>query len=369
MSEIIRFVGLDVHALSTSVAVADLHGEAGSYGSIATDRRSLAKLGAKLGGSGARLCFCYEAGPLGYEPHRVLTALGYDCTVVAPSLIPRRPGERVKTDRRDALKLARLHRAGELTAVWVPDPGHEAMRDLVRARAAAVRALRRCRQQLSGFLLRHGRRYSRKAWTAAHRRWLAKQRFDHPAQHIVLEDLIDAVEAAGRRRDALGAQIEAQLDDWSLAPLVRCLQALRGVAAIVAVTVVAELGDLHRFETPRQLMAYLGLTPSEHSSGTKSYRGEITKAGNRACRSALVEAAWTYRWPARRSPLLLARQEALPEEVKAIAWKAQIRLAGRYRRLMTRGKPSTVVSTAIARELAGFMWAISRAIGPMPAAG
>ena len=279
--------------------------------------------------------------------------------VVAPSLIPRKPGERIETDRRDAITLAKLHRAGELTPVWVPDPAHEAMRDLVRARLAAVRALRQARQQLSGFLLRHGRHYSRPAWTVMHRRWLAGLRFEQAVHHIVLEDLIATVEAATERRDRLSKQIETLLPNWPLSPVVRALQALRGVALVNAATLIAELGDLARFTTPRQLMAYLGLVPSEHASGQTRRQGGITKAGNGAARRMLIEAAWSYRFPARLSRELLLRQEGLAKPIREIAWKAQLRLCSRYRRLAHTGKPATVVTTAIARELAGFAWAIA----------
>jgi transposase len=245
-----------------------------------------------------RLRFGYEAGPCGYGIQRQLSVLGHECIVVAPSLIPKRPGDRVKTDRRDAASLAKLHRAGELTAVWVPDPGHEPMRDLVRARLDAVRALRRARQQLSGFLLRQGCHYRRPAWTKLHRRWLAGLRFNQAAHHIVLEDYIAAVEAVEDRRDRLTAQIEALLPDWTLAPVVSALQTMRGMALVNAATLIAELGDLSRFGNPRQLMAYLGLVPSEHSSGASVKRGGLTKAGNSAARRLLIEAAWCYRFPA-----------------------------------------------------------------------
>jgi transposase len=284
--------------------------------------------------------------------------------VVAPSLIPRRPGERVKTDRRDALGLATLDRAGELTPVWVPDADHEAMRDLVRARAAAVRVLRRARQQLTGFLLRHGRVRSGKNWTLAHRRWLSTLRFEHPAQQIVLQDYIDVVEDAEARRDRLTGQIEELLPAWSMAPVVEALQAMRGIALIVAVTLVAEVGDLARFANPRQLMAYLGLVPSEHSSGDRVRRGAITKAGNGEARRVMIEAAWTYRMQARVSRTLLDRLQGLPKPVREIAWKAQVRLCARYRRLSASGKPTPVVTAAIAREMLGFAWAIARHVTP-----
>jgi transposase len=363
----ITYVGLDVHKDGIVVAVAEdgLRGEVRDYGRIANTPAALQRLVRKLGQEGVRLRFCYEAGPCGYGIQRRLSAAGHDCVVVAPSLIPKRPGDRIKTDRRDASSLAKLHRAGELTAVWVPDVGHEAIRDLVRARLDAVRALRRARQQLSGFLLRQGCHYRRPAWTKLHRRWLAGLRFAQAAHHIVLEDYIQTVEAAQARRDRLTAQIEAMLPDWTLAPVVAALQTMRGMALVNATTVIAELGDLSRFANPRQLMAYLGLVPSEHSSGASVKRGGITKAGNSAARRLLIEASWTYRFPARVSRELLLRQEAQPKPIRAIAWKAQLRLCARYRKLARSGKPANVVTTAIARELAGFVWAIARQV-PVP---
>jgi transposase len=234
------------------------------------------------------------------------------------------------------------------------------MRDLVRARLAAVRALRQARQQLSGFLLRHGQHYHRPAWTLMHRRWLAGLRFDQEIHHVVLEDLIATVEAATERRDRLTRQIEMTLPDWSLAPVVRALQALRGIALVNAATIMAELGDLTRFANPRHLMAYLGLVPSEQSSGQRRRQGGITKAGNGVARRLLIEAAWCYRFPARVSRELLLRQEGLASTIRDTAWKAQLRLCRRYRRLAQTGKPPTVVTTAIARELSGFVWAIAR---------
>jgi transposase len=369
MEEVITFVGLDVHKKSISVAVADggLRGGGQFVGTVANTPSALAKLAKKLSRPGRRLRFCYEAGPFGYGIWRQLTGLGHDCVVVAPSLIPRKPGARIKTDRRDALALAALDRMGALTAVWVPDADHEAMRDLVRARAAAVRALRRARQQLTGFLLRHGVVRKGKNWTVAHRRWLATIGFDHPASQIVLQDYIHAVEDAEARRGRLTGQIEALLDDWSMAPVVKALQAMRGIALVVAVTLVAELGDLTRFDNPRQLMAYLGLVPSEHSSGEKVRRGAITKAGNGEARRVMVEAAWTYRMQARISRARLERLRGQPKAVRDIAWKAEVRLCARYRRLRLVGKPANVVAVAIAREMLAFAWAIARQVEPRPA--
>jgi transposase len=285
--------------------------------------------------------------------------------VVAPSLIPKKPGERIKTNRRDAVTLARLLRAGELTAVWVPDATHEAVRDLVRARAAAAQDLRRKRQQLLSFLLRHGRIFDgRQHWTLAHRGWLAGQKFVHPAQQIVFQDGIDAMEDALARRRRLEAQLLAIVPSWSMAPLVEAYQAMRGASLLVAVTVAAELGDLRRFDNPRQLMAFLGLVPRERSTGDVVRRAGLTLAGNRHARRLLVEAAWSYRHPARVSQALRVRLEGLPKPVRDIAWKAQIRLCTRYRRLSATGKKLPVVIAAVAREIAAFLWAIARQVAP-----
>ena len=366
MEQLISYVGLDVHKETIAVALAETgkRSEVREHGKIANTSAALKTLAARLGHGGRKLRFCYEAGPCGYGIQRQLTAAGHGCVVVGPSLIPRKPGDRIKTDRRDAINLAKLHRAGELTPVWVPDQAHEAIRDLVRARLAAVRTLRQARQQLSGFLLRHGHHYNRPAWTLMHRRWLAGLRFEHAVHHLVLEDCITAVEAATVRRDRLEAHIEAVLPDWSLAPVVRALQALRGLALVGAATLAAELGDITRFTKPRQLMAYLGLVPSEHSSGGTRRQGGITKTGNGAARRMLIEAAWSYRFPARISREQLLRQEGLTRSIRDTAWKAQERLCRRYRKLARAGKPPTVVTVAIARELAGFVWAIARQAQP-----
>lgn len=289
--------------------------------------------------------------------------------VVAPSRIPTAPGDRVKTDRRDAQRLAILHRAGDLTPVWVPDQTHEAMRDLVRARIDAVMHLMRARQQLLSFLLRHGRIFEsgRKHWTYRHRRWLSAQAFDEPAQNAVFQDYVEAVWSATERRDALVARIETMTTDWSLRPIVDALRCLRGLELVSAATFLASVGDLTRFDNPRQLMAYLGLTPSEYSSGERIVRGGITKTGNREARRMLVEAAWSYRYPARvtqdKSDLLVVQ----PKIVRDIAWKAQERLCKRYRQLSAGGKKSTVVVTAIARELSGFIWFLGQQVTPRTA--
>jgi transposase len=363
------FMGLDVHKATISVAIArgERGGEVRHWGTIPHRPDHVRKLVERLGSDGSRLYFCYEAGPCGYGLHRQLVGVGHDCIVVAPSLIPVKAGDRVKTDRRDAVMLAKLHRAGELTSVWAPDAAHEAMRDLIRARATAVRVLGKARQHLQGFLLRHGRVCSgKKGWTVAYRRWLTTVGFPHPAQQIVFQDYVDAVADAEARVERLTGQIADLLPSWTLAPVVEAVQAMRGVAFIVAVTVVAEVGDFHRFDNPRQLMAYLGLTPAEHSSGASVRRGGITKAGSGLARRALIEGAWSHRMQARVSRKLHDRIEALPKTVRDIAWKGRLRMCQRYRHLVAAGKAKVVVTTAIAREMLGFIWAIARTVTAAP---
>jgi transposase len=361
----VAYVGLDVHKETISVSIADdgRDGAVRFIGTIPNTPADVLKLVRRLAKDSQRLEFCYEAGCCGYGIYRQIVKLGHGCTVAAPSLIPRKPGDRIKTDRRDAAKLAAQHRSGDLTAVWVPDEVHEAMRDLVRARIDAVIQLIRARQQLLAFLLRHGRIYATgKHWTFKHRKWLASQTFPQPAHQVVFQDYVEAVTTAQDRRDQLEQRIMATLPNWSMAPLVEALRALRGLDFISVITFVAATGDLSRFETPRQLMAYLGLVPSEQSSGERVRRGGITKTGNREARRMLVEAAWSYRYPARvarNKSDIIVRQ---PKRIRDIAWKAQTRLSQRYRNLSARGKKSTVVVTAIARELSGFIWAIGKEI-------
>jgi transposase len=370
MKQSVLYVGLDVHKMSMDVAIADPGpgGEVRFYGRIGGDLEALDKVTRKLKVRGTELRFAYEAGPCGYDVYRHLTARGFPCLVAAPSLIPRRPGDRLKNDRRDALTLARLLRAGELTPVRVPDPDDEAMRDLVRAREDAGSVERRAKQRTAAFLLRHGRRYPGKTtWGRGYWRWLREQVMDHPAQQIVLQEYLDAVREATDRVLRLTGQLQELIPPWRRAPFVAAYQALRGVSLIVAATVVAEVGDLSRFHNPKELMAFLGLVPSEHSSGASVRRGRITKTGNGHARRALVEAAWAYRLRARVSRPLLKRQEGLPEGIRQLAWKAQLRLCARYRRFLARGKAKQTIVTAIARELAAFIWAIGRAVEPVTA--
>lgn len=361
----IKFIGMDVHKKSISIAIAegDRDGEVRFYGKIANNMDALSKVIRKLSSDGSELRFVYEAGPCGYQIYRFLTGKSYDCTVVAPALIPKKSGDRIKTDKRDAVALARLHRAGELTAVYVPNPEDEAMRDLTRAREDASHALRKVKQQLGAFLLRNGYVYTgRSNWSKAHFNWIADIKMEHPSQQITLQEYVDAVHTCIEREQRLRAHIQNLVSTWRMVPVVAALQALRGVSLIVAATTIAELGDLGRFDNPGKLMAFLGLVPSEHSSGESTRKGSITKSGNGHARRVLIEAAHAYRFPARISRVLLKRHEGLSESVRKIAWNAQIRLCSRYRRLIGKGKLKNVVVTAIARELIAFMWAISKEI-------
>jgi transposase len=358
-----KYVGLDVHKTSIAVAVTAADAPEVRYvGEIRSTTEALQKLVRQLGAPDT-LHVAYEAGPCGYGLYRTLRQWGCHCVVVAPSLIPVRPGLRVKTDRRDAHTLARLLRAGELTPVWVPDEAHEAVRDLSRAREDAKHAETRAKQRLSAFLLRRGCQFSgRSLWSKAHVAWLDTLRFDEPAHHVVLEEYRQALTEASQRVDRLTQQLREAVERSSLAAPVQALQTLRGVSLVVAATVVAEIGRLQRFAHPKQVMAYVGLVPSEHSSGACRRQGAITKSGNGHVRRMLVEASWSYRHVARNSAWLRRRQTGQPDEVTAIAWRAQLRLCARFRRLVGRGKPKPQVVTAIARELVAFMWEIDRVV-------
>ena len=307
--------------------------------------------------------FAYEAGPCGYVLHRSRTGKGLDCRVVAPSLIPKKPGDKVKTDRRDAVELARLLRSGDLTPVYVPRVEDEAIRDLCRARDAARVTLKAATLRLQSCLLRLGLHSTGRAdWNAAHRRYLSKVVCPTAAQQIVFQESGRAVDEQVDRLGRLETELRGAAPTWRFSPVVEALQALRGVQWLVAFTVVAELGDLTRFTSPRQLAAFVGLIPSEHSSGNTRRQGGITTAGNGRARRPLIEAAWAYRYVAKVSPSIQARLEALPPHIQAIGWKAQVRLCKRFRRLLARGKHANVVCTAIAREVLAFMWAIAKEV-------
>jgi transposase len=366
MQELITgFVGLDAHAESSAIAVAEAGRAAPRFvGTVGPRIAELTKALGKLG-EPQSLSVVYEAGPCGYVLARELIRLGYRCQVVAPSKIPRRPGERIKTDRRDALKLAGLARAGELVSVTIPDERDEAIRDLSRARVDAVRARLKARQQLKALMLRHGRRYSGKtSWSAAHERYLSEVSFAHPAQDIAFTEYRQAVSEGEARVQRLSQALTQEVEHWRMHSLVSAVMTLRGLDLIAATTVVAELGDLRRFAHPRQLMGYLGLVPSEHTTGSKRRLGAITKTGNGHVRRVLIEAAWNYRFPARISRPLQVRQERQPVQIRAIAWRAQLRLNHRYRRLKARGLQHNKICVALARELAAFVWDIGRHITP-----
>jgi transposase len=360
----VRFLGLDVHANTIAVAIAEPDGEVRSITTIPNRFESVRKLIQKIGPA-RDLRACYEAGPTGYVLYWQLTALGVACQVIAPSLVPVKAGDKVKTDRRDAAKLARCHRAGDLTPVWVPTAAHEAIRDLVRTREDAREDQQRARQRLGKFLLRHGWRPPdtvKKNWTNKHMDWIKRQvHFELPALQAAFLDYVHEIEHAADRLERLEKAID---DAITAAPaeiqeVVQALQALRGVGKIVAVSIVAEIGSLSRFSNPRQLMSYSGMVSSKHSSGTRIQRGGITKSGNAHLRRVIVEAAWAYQHKPWVGGWLAKRQQGLDEETKAIAWKAQWRLCTRYKKLLARGKNKPQIVTAIGRELLGFIWAIA----------
>jgi transposase len=355
------YVGLDVHKESVDISVANAgSAEVRHVGKVAGELNAVARALRRLEKDGRRLHIVYEAGPCGFVLQRHLSRLGFECQVVAPSLIPKRPGERIKTDRRDSLKLARAARAGDLIAVRVPDAADEAMRDLCRAREDAVREQRNARHRLKALLLRNDVRYDgkKKSWTAAHQRWLSTVKLPHAAQQIAFQEYLHAIGESAARIGRLEQALREALSEWPLAPVVEALQALRGVQLVAAITLVTEIQDFARFANPRSLMAYLGLIPSENSSGQHRRQGAITKSGNSAARRILVEIAHHYRHPARVSPIIAKRHAQLPKAVTDIAWAAQLRLCGRFKRLASRHLQANKIIVAIARELAGFVWAI-----------
>lgn len=365
MSKMIHYIGLDVHKETIAVAIAPGNiTEVRQYGIIGGTLEAIDKLLKKLSQPEVELRFVYEAGPCGYVITRHLRSKGIHCDVVSPSLIPKKASDRVKTDRRDADQLARLYRAGELTGIHVPDQEDEAIRDLIRARTTALGDQKQARNRLKGFLLRHGFRYTGKSsWTDAHKRYLSGLLMPQPAQQIVFQECIHAINDASERLARLTQAMEDALPGWKWEPVVRALMSLRGVQTLTAMTLVAEAGDMSRFEEPRSLMHFFGLTSSEHSSGGKRVQGGITKCGNSHCRRVLSEAAWHYRLKPLVSEAMQKRQEHQSKEVMMIAWKAQQRLHKRFKQLVAR-KKSVVAATAVARELTGFVWAIACAVKP-----
>jgi transposase len=363
------YIGLDVHKEAIAVAyVAKAHDAEVIYlGTIGTRQADLDQLVRKLHSKAPHLVFVYEAGPCGSWLSRYLTKKGQVCSVGAPSLIPKKAGDRVKTDRRDAVQRARLMRSGDLTPVYVPTVEDEAIRDLSRAREDAIRELKAAKFRLTAFLLRHDSRDTGRATGGpAHLRWLAEVVCPTPVQQIVFQEYVRAVNEQAERLQRLEQERQDHVNTWRLQPVVEALQALRGVQFTVAVILVAELGDLTRFENPRQLMNYLGLIPSEYASGERRRQGAITKAGNTHARRALVEGAWAYRYPATVSRHLPLRLETLPKPLQDISWRAQVRRCQRFRRLLARGKHANQVIVALARELAGFLWAMAQQVPVTP---
>jgi transposase len=364
-----RYIGLDVHSATIAVAIAEEDGPPSSHSTIANDPSAIRKLMTRLGDPDVQLRVAYEAGPTGYALHRQLTTLGIECMVVAPSLMPVRAGDKVKTDRRDALKLARLLRSGDLTAVWVPDQAHEALRSLVRSRADAKADELRAKHRLSKFLLRQGCRppVGVRNWSQRYFQWLRQFQFEQVADQVVFADYLAEVTGAGERIKRLEAALQQCATTSSQVALIRALQAFRGIGFLSAVTMVAETGNLRRFRTAPQLMAYAGVVPSESSSGSKQHRGRITKTGNSLLRHVFGEAAHHARHAPRVAGTLKQRQAEVPQPIVELAWRAQLRLHARYRHLGARlGSPKAL--TAVARELVGFIWAVGQLIEEVPTA-
>ena len=356
------FIGLDVHKETIAVAIAEgnVGGEIRFYGNISNKPDVIEKLSKKFSKKYTNVNFVYEAGPCGYIIQRQLAKLGYVCKIAAPGSIAKKPNDRIKNDHRDAVSLARLYRANELTFVWVPDEVHEAMRDLIRARHSTTKDIKSAKIRIQSYLLKYDMRYTGKSWTVRHRIWLTDRSFSEDAQQIVFQTYLNALEQHEGRRLQLDGQIQDLISQWKLGHIVRELQALKGVAKVVAATIVVEAGDFHRFENPKQLMAFFGLIPGEHSSGGSFRPKGITKCGSKYARSMLFEAAWCYtKTPKKGQYMCKMEPLGLSQKSKDIAWKAQLRLHKRYKKLVASGKRSTIAITAVARELAGFAWAIA----------
>lgn len=363
----ILFIGLDTHKEFNEVAYIEEHrgSQPVHLGRFSSSKVAVQKLVRQFESKypGATLHFVYEAGPCGYWIYRLITSLGHCCYVVAPSLIPKKPGEKIKTDKRDALKLAKLLKSEDLTPIYVPEPEDEAVRDLSRAREIAMEDLKDAKYQLKALMLRNNINYKGTAnWSQKHLRWLTELVLPHPAQHIVLQEFLHTITERISRLERLDNELTHHVHQWRYYPVVKAIQAMRGVRLLVATGVVAELGDLSRFDHPRKLMSYLGLVPSEHSSGGKRHIGAITKCGNGRARRLLVEGAHTYRYAANISTDMQKRQEGLPKDIIDIAWKAQLRLCKRYKKMIAKGKHYNLVVTAIAREMIAYIWAIAKEV-------
>ncbi len=361
------FIGLDTAKENSDVAYTfeDRLHKPTSLGRVRTTKQSIEKLARQMQSKhpGAALMFVYEAGPCGYWIYRLLTRMGHQCYVVAPSLIPKKPGSRIKTDKRDAMMLAQLLKTGDIDPIYVPEPEDECIRDLSRARERSMCDLKDAKYQLKALLLRnHIKYHGTDNWGPKHLRWLTELVLPHPAQQIVLQEMIQTINERMARLQRLDDELLYHVKQWRYYPVVKSIQAMRGVRLVVAAGLIAELGDLSRFDHPRKLMAYVGLVPSEHSTGGNRRLGGLTKTGNNRARRLLTEGAHSYRYNANISTELQKRQESLPKEVIDMAWKAQLRLCKRYQRMMHRGKHRNLVISAIAREMIAYTWSIAREV-------
>ena len=358
MKQVTTFVGIDAHKKDLFIAMLSGDQSTPVTWQLANEPNAVRRLVRKLEREApGPVRACYEAGPCGYALQRQMTTTRVRCQVIAPALVPRKPGERVKTNRRDARKLVELLRAGLLTEVRPPTPEEEAVRDLCRGRDDARTDLQRCRHRLGKLLLRRGLHYSGRNWTRAHRQWMASLTWTHAAERVVVEDYLLAIDQVAARLSELDVRLTAIAQTDPYREPVAWLRCFRGIDTLTAILILAELHDFRRFQAPRALMAYLGLVPGEDSTGEKHRRGPITRTGNSVVRRLLVETAWHYQHRPAVGVGLARRRKGQPGRVIAIADKAQQRLCRRFRKLAAEHKPAPKIVVAIARELAGFLWA------------